>query len=158
MKAKGVVGSSLSLLEAINRGEVPQPPLINQQMWLRWRRDHGRRPARKGTREASTTIKEEMKLCKEAMAKYHGGDWQEKLFNAEPQEDEEDGDDSHHEETAIDVFHRPRGSQESVAEHDARRLRAGKILLETDPDMLSETDKVSSKSWTARTRRARGTP
>ena len=141
MKTREVLGSDLPLLEAIDRSEVPEPPLLNQQMWLRWRKEQGKRPTKRDTGETGTTMAEEMALWKAAMAKYHGGDWKEKLLNDEPRDEDEEEEESLPGLTTLEVFRRPKEARETVAEHDARRLRAGKILLNEEPYLLSESDK-----------------
>ena len=84
-----------------------------------------------------------MGFWKEAMAKYHGEDWREKLLNLEPPEEEDDGEeDSQPEESLLEVFRRPKAEDETVAGFDARRLRAGKILLGKHPRQLSAADQL----------------
>ena len=79
-----------------------------------------------------------MVLWKLAMAALYGETWKEKLLELESQEDDDEEVDSQPDSSKLDIFRQP-GSGE---EHDARRLRAGKILLAQSPEQLVERDKV----------------
>ena len=132
-----VTGTDLPLLEAIDQELVPIPPLMHQQSWLTWRKASGKRPGKRKTGERGTGMGREMALWKEAMAKYHGEDWRDKLLNLEtPEEEDEREEDSQPEESMLEAFRRPRAEYETVAGFDARRLRAGNVLLGKHPRQL----------------------
>ena len=85
---------------------------------------------------------QEMALWKAVMASLYGESWKDLLMDLEPPEEQDDEEASQPEASMLDIFNQARGAEESVAEHDARRLRAGTILLAQRPEQLGAADKA----------------
>ena len=69
-----VTGTEKTLIECVNEGAVPKPPLVDQHGWLKGRSGAGRRPSAKRTGEVGTKMGQEMKLWK-ATVELLGPDW-----------------------------------------------------------------------------------
>ena len=71
-----------SLREAIDKGEIPRPPLLGYQAWISWRARAGLRPTQKKSGHG-TTSKQEAELWRGTMQGLYGNDWREHLDDEE---------------------------------------------------------------------------
>ena len=78
-KGREVSGLDLRLVEAVERGIVPRPPLMDQGQWLIWRSGEGMRPSIRRTGEVSTTLLEEISLWEATTLRFYGAKWAMKL-------------------------------------------------------------------------------
>ena len=67
-----------SLKEAIDKGEVPRPPLLGYQVWISWQAGAGLRPTQRKSGHG-TTSKQEADLWRETAQSLCGADWRERL-------------------------------------------------------------------------------
>ena len=71
-----VTQSDLTLAEAIEAGEIPQPPLMGWKAWMSWRKFVGKRPVT-NVDGGTTHNRLESKLWKATMESLYGEEWME---------------------------------------------------------------------------------
>ena len=64
-------GTTSTLLELIQQGEIPEPELMGFNRWEQWRRDAGRRPLIRVDGQV-TTSRQEAELWRATMQHFHG--------------------------------------------------------------------------------------
>ena len=73
-----VTQSDLTLAEAIEAGEIPQPPLMGWKTWMSWRKFVGKRPVT-NVDGGTTHNRLESRLWKATMEGLYGEEWMEDL-------------------------------------------------------------------------------
>ena len=79
MTSQEVSGSTLTLKQAIDAGEIEVPGLLEWNAWQKWRRDVGKRPTQR-VDGRTTSNTEEAALWKATMQDRHGSDWSMQLM------------------------------------------------------------------------------
>eukprot|EP00435_Cladocopium_sp_Y103_P042487 s1035_g11.t1 len=118
-----------TLLEAIDEGIVPRPPLLTYQEWNAWRAREGQRPSRRrhGDQEITTTTAEEAQLWRKVMATLYGEDWQDQLAmagGALEESDEETAKEEEEEQEAVEDVPAASGADLALVPAHARAKSA----------------------------------
>ena len=79
MASQEVSGSTITLKQAIDAGEIEVPGLLEWNAWQKWRRDVGKRPTQR-VDGRTTSNTEEAALWKATMQDRHGSDWSMQLM------------------------------------------------------------------------------
>ena len=79
MTSSEVSGSTLTLKQAIDAGEIEPPGLLEWNAWQKWRRDVGKRPTQRADGR-TTSNTEEAALWKATMEDRYGSDWSMQLM------------------------------------------------------------------------------
>ena len=92
--ARQVTGNpELTLIDAINDGTVPKPPLMDWNAWQSWRSNEGRRPKMKRDHYTMSNS-DEVNLWASIMSTLYGNEWQQRLaLRDAPLDDDEDDED-----------------------------------------------------------------
>ena len=84
-EANPVRGFEGTLLQAVELGFIPEPPLVDWRGWMHWRATTGGRPTR--ARDGRVIHnKQESRIWKEAMVAYYGEGWRDRNEEAVAQE------------------------------------------------------------------------
>ena len=134
--ARQVVGSDLTLLNAINEGIVPVPPLMGWDQWQSWRKTVGCRP-HKRIHGYGTEAKTESALWRAVMTDRYGEHWAETWAMQQVQEAGEDSD----AEEERDVGAVPRGLVSP-----APNERAGETITEPAPRAAAASSNAAASS------------
>ncbi len=80
--------------EAAEEEIIPTPPLMDFNLWQKWRKEYGLRPTKRLGSRNPTSSKQESACWRRVMKHYHGEDWQDILAGEamDPEEKEESFD------------------------------------------------------------------
>ena len=77
--------------EAAQEEMIPTPPLMDFNLWQKWRKEYGLRPTKRLGSRNRTSSKQESACWRRVMKHYYGEDWQDILAEEanDPEEEEE---------------------------------------------------------------------